>query len=227
MPCFSIFEKSPRRTAALLLLCLMGLVLGTAGAEPPGPPAADCAREAALSEECPETSDHSKPAPRRITERYPDGALKSETPVDDFGLLHGLSREYHTTGTLKAERTYRHGTLHGPTRLYYPEGILKTEFHYKNGLRHGLSIGYYRDGAIKDKGLYQEDKLEGRVFLYYPGGKIKAEMTFANDVPEGRSKTYYQSGGIKNLLVYEKGRLLKMETYNIQGERLRVQEFPR
>ncbi len=213
------------------LAILIGLVPGALFAEAPDPAPEECppanATRPGTSSPCLEPPPSVPLDSRLITQRYPDGTLKSEMPVDDFGLFHGLGREYHPSGALKAEHTYRHGTLHGPSRLYYPEGILKTEWHYRNGLRQGLSVGYYRDGTIKDKGLYENDQLQGRVLLYFSSGKIKAEMNFKDNLLEGPSKTYYEGGGIKNLLLYDQGRLLKMETYGKQGERLRVQEFPR
>lgn len=217
MPCSSIFEKITRFWWVGLLLVsalLTSLAHSDTQSNSDHPPSIPALAPKAHQ-------------PKMQTEFYPGGTVKSETEVDAFGLPDGLRREYRPAGDLKSERNYRHGTLHGPSRLYYPGGILKTEWHYRDGDRQGLSIGYYKDGTIKDKGLYQDDLLEGRVILYFPSGKIKAEMNFQNDLLDGASKTYYEGAGIKNLLRYQKGRLLTMETYDREGDLLRVQEFPR
>jgi len=161
-----------------------------------------------------------------VKEYYPKGNIHFERSVDAHGLWHGWTREYRESGALKIETTYVHGIRDGICRIYYDTGELLTEFIYKDDMRHGLSLGYYKSGKLKDKGIYKFDKLDGPVFMYSPQGRLRAALQFKKDKREGEAKTFHANGRVEHLYTYRKDHLIRRETFDEKGLRVRVQDYP-
>jgi antitoxin component YwqK of YwqJK toxin-antitoxin module len=74
---------------------------------------------------------------RVVTEKYPDGSLKKETP-------------------------YLDDKIHGEVKEYWPGGKqIKSLTRYAKGLREGIAETYFDNGRIETRVPYRNDRMEG------------------------------------------------------------------
>lgn len=131
---------------------------------------------------------------RVITEKYPNGMLKSSTEAVGQ-LRHGESKEYRKDGTLESLITYENNRKHGPARNYYPDGkTVKTEMNYVNGYKQGETRWYFANGEIYRITPYINGKIIGIRQVYYENGNLQAEIPFLDSQPGMGLKEYNLNG---------------------------------
>lgn len=176
------------------------------------------------------------------SEFYPDGTKKS-TYVYSFGLLSWDAFSYFPDGKLQWKLPYRQGELDGEYSFYYSSGILEERGNYKSGSREGEFIQFFPDSTRKSQGEFLEGKQTGIWKSWNQKGELIFEGEFKNGEADGEwieqvdiYPEYYRKGAYKaglkegewNLVnsegevmqteFYEKGRLLSLSDFQINGQ---------
>lgn len=136
---------------------------------------------------------------------YDNGALMSERPYGEEGRLHGVVREYHENGNLRAESPHYHGNCHGIERRYYPDGTLSFEAERVRGHRHGMSRWYdevgrlegeeeYRDGYLYRAKTYREGTLVDERIEEVRGRSSTGSPSVERPRSDGTTYDYYEDG---------------------------------
>ncbi len=134
---------------------------------------------------------------RVITEKYPNGVMKSSTEAVGQ-LRHGESKEYRKDGTLENLITYENNRKHGPARNYYPDGrTVKTEINFVNGYKQGETHWNFPDGKIYRITPYINGKIFGIRQVYYKNGNLQAEIPYIDGQPGMGLKEYNSNGSAK------------------------------
>lgn len=94
------------------------------------------------------------------------------------GRRHGITKELHKNGTLKAEWIYHRGKLQSGSKGYYRNGDIKYRYRYDNGKRNGITREYYKNGSVKNEWTYRNGKLHGVTRSFFQSGKLKAEWHY-------------------------------------------------
>lgn len=109
-------------------------------------------------------------------ERYPDGTLKSRTPVLN-GLLHGISQGWHTNGQLQVTETFREGVSQGVRTKRYPNGNKLSEASIVDGQLHGLFRRWHENGALAEEVNMNHGQPDGPAKSYSPDGSLIRQFT--------------------------------------------------
>ncbi|MDP7361174.1 MAG: hypothetical protein QF768_01095, partial [Candidatus Latescibacteria bacterium] len=88
---------------------------------------------------------------------HSSGKIERQTEYRD-GKKHGPDVEYHSNGQIRFEATYFAGKLHGPWTRYWENGALDSRGHYKAGKKHGTFDYYLSDGSLRDRDVYEEGR---------------------------------------------------------------------
>jgi antitoxin component YwqK of YwqJK toxin-antitoxin module len=123
-----------------------------------------------------------------------DGTLLQEETWEN-NLLHGLHKEYYTTGDVRLKWNYKYGKIDGDFESYYLDGAIWNKGQYINGLREGTWTHYNREGnELKVEEITHERitrtvlgfktpaqwvKLDAKVIAYFyqnPGDNIYIQL---------------------------------------------------
>jgi antitoxin component YwqK of YwqJK toxin-antitoxin module len=144
-----------------------------------------------------ESGEPKDPNLRVITEKYPNGRVKSTTEARG-NLRHGASKEYRKDGTLETVINYENNRKQGPARNYYPDGkTVKTEIIYVQGFKHGETKWYFPDGQIYRITPYVNGAIKGIRKVYYENGNLLAEIPYQDSQPGMGLKEYNSDGSPK------------------------------
>ncbi len=124
-----------------------------------------------------------------MTDRYPDGVLRSRSAIAD-GLLHGLSEGWYTNAQLQV-----------------------TE-HFRGGVSHGERIKYYPDGTRQSVGTVVDGKLEGTFRRWHPNGQLAETLELRAGIPHGPAQSFYPSGYVKTQATLEAGKVTVTRSWN-------------
>ena len=131
-----------------------------------------------------------------IEEFYPNGLIKSESPVKN-GLRNGLVKNYSENGKLLSTAEYIEDLRNGWLINYSAENgkpMLKAMF--KNDVQNGPVIQYYREGMLFRESNYVNGRIDGKVITYWPDGKVKAENFYKIGKPAMGLIEYDKDGKI-------------------------------
>ncbi|WP_146135112.1 toxin-antitoxin system YwqK family antitoxin [Neisseria iguanae] len=88
-----------------------------------------------------------------------------------------------------------------PSARSKPDGIQET------ALPGGLILKYeVKNGKTTDE-----------IKVYYPNGTLETHTRFKNGYAEGWSEGYYPSGKLKTLFLYQKGKIVRYQSYQENG----------
>jgi hypothetical protein len=129
-----------------------------------------------------------------LEEFYPNGLIKSETPIKN-GLRNGLVKNYSENGKLLSTAEYTDDLRNGWIINYSTENgkpMLKAML--KNDIQNGPVIQYYKEGMLFRESNYVNGRIDGKVITYWPDGKIKAENFYKMGKPAIGLKEYDKDG---------------------------------
>lgn len=109
----------------------------------------------------------------------------------------------------------------GVVKSFYPNKKIKSEISYINDILDGKSIFYYSNGNIKEEKNFSKGILNGWVRQYFENGKIKIEYFVDNGVKDGDEKQYNSEGELLSILTYQKGYLLRKQTFTDNSQTTR------
>jgi TonB family protein len=106
----------------------------------------------------------------------------------------------------------------GISRSYYPDGGIRSEISYVNDVLDGAAVEYYPNGNLKSFKEFSNGILHGKVIFYYPDGLIEREYDVKNGVKDGTERIYYSNGSLKEITVYESGKLIRRNRFDIDPQ---------
>lgn len=109
-----------------------------------------------------------------LLDTYEAGSRKSLTTVSN-GLLHGVSRGWHTNGQQQVVEYYVAGTSHGLRTKWHPNGQQLSEVTIVDGKLHGTFRRWDEQGALTEVIEMKAGQPDGLSRAYYPSGSLKAE----------------------------------------------------
>ncbi|MFT4605971.1 MAG: hypothetical protein ACI9W4_002716 [Rhodothermales bacterium] len=116
-----------------------------------------------------------------ITERYPDGSLKSVT-------------------------TYLNGRKEGESRGFYPDGSLSFDRTYQSGLKEGIHSGWWEDGTPKFEYAFDSGEHQGSAREWFRDGSLYREFNYQAGHESGSQKMWFQDGSLRANYVVRDGR---------------------
>lgn len=105
----------------------------------------------------------------------------------------------------------------GISRSYYPDGSIRSEISYVNDILDGAAVEYYPNGNLKSYKEFSNGILHGRVVFYYPDGLVEREFNVKNGKKDGTERVYYENGSLKEISVYEEGKLIRKNLFDIDS----------
>jgi hypothetical protein len=129
-----------------------------------------------------------------IEEFYPNGSIKSETPLKN-GLRNGLVKNYSEAGHLLSTAEYVNDLRNGWVINYSTEnGKPMFKAMYKDDVQHGQLFQYYQEGMLFRESNYVNGRVDGLVKTYWPNGNVKAENFFKMGKPSIGLKEFDKDG---------------------------------
>jgi uncharacterized protein len=107
----------------------------------------------------------------RIEIKYANGKKALEQEYKR-GELHGVEREYYSTGVLYSETPFDRGDFSGDYTVFYPTGKLKEKGSYKYDEYHGTVEFYDEAGQLTKSSVYRCGYRHGRTVIYEKGKKV-------------------------------------------------------
>jgi antitoxin component YwqK of YwqJK toxin-antitoxin module len=99
----------------------------------------------------------SKSVPAEVgKDRWPNGELRSVTPLDTQGRPHGTVRGFYRSGKRQFESGYHHGRRHGTTTFWLESGQRESVREYRNGVAHGEFQDWHENGTRAAAGTYED-----------------------------------------------------------------------
>lgn len=120
-----------------------------------------------------------------MTEKYPDGSRKSRSDMS-HGVLHGVSKGWHTNG------------------------VLQVREHFLTGVSHGFREKWFASGAKLSEASIQAGKIEGVFKRWHENGKLAEEVQMKNGKPDGLSLAYHEDGTLKARAKLEDGKVIEI-----------------
>ncbi|MGK9368939.1 TonB family protein [Melioribacter sp. Ez-97] len=106
----------------------------------------------------------------------------------------------------------------GVSRSYYPDGSIRSEISYVNDVLDGAAVEYYPNGNLKSYKEFSNGILHGKVIFYYPDGLIERQYDVNNGVKDGTERIYYPNGSLREISIYESGRLVKRNRFDMDPD---------
>jgi len=101
----------------------------------------------------------------------------------------------------------------GVFKSYHMNGKKSAEISYSNGIYDGISNWYYDNGNLQETKTFANGKLNGWCRSYYESGLLKEEKFVKEGYIDGIVKRYFANGALKEIINYEKGKLVKITTF--------------
>jgi hypothetical protein len=131
-----------------------------------------------------------------MVDYYPDGALLSRSVVSN-GLLHGLSKGWHTNGHVQVTELFRDGVSHGLRAKWHASGAKLSEAEIVAGKFHGLFQRWYENGLLAEHAEFREGHPHGLSLAYFPSGFLKARVRLENG--QVAESTFWSDGELRQL----------------------------
>jgi antitoxin component YwqK of YwqJK toxin-antitoxin module len=131
---------------------------------------------------------------KTVTEKYPDGTIKSEVSMRG-GLKNGEARYYYPNGKIEVRMQYADDQLNGLYEEFDVNGK-KTEITtFADGLKNGSQKTFYENGQVQMQANFENDKLHGAYAEFYPNGQPRVSGQYKLGLFDG-TWNYYESNGI-------------------------------
>lgn len=116
----------------------------------------------------------------------------------------------------------------GMYKEYYPNGVLRSQKQLKNGKNEGVSMDYHSNGKLAFSQIVRGGKINGPAKAFYESGSLKGEVKFVDNLEQGVLREYHENGRIKEEGLYVDGTLLRLKTFDENGNLVSIQEghFP-
>ncbi|KUG26949.1 hypothetical protein ASZ90_003199 [hydrocarbon metagenome] len=101
----------------------------------------------------------------------------------------------------------------GVFKSYHMNCKKSAEISYSNGIYDGISNWYYDNGNLQETKTFANGKLNGWCRSYYESGLLKEEKFVKEGYIDGIVKRYFANGALKEIINYEKGKLVKITTF--------------
>jgi antitoxin component YwqK of YwqJK toxin-antitoxin module len=98
------------------------------------------------------------------------------------GIKDGIIREFYENGKPSIETVIKAGKKQGMTKEYYSTGKIKAKRPYKNDVLDGAVEEYHENGAMSMTGEYKSGKQTGEFREFRDNKQLKARTTYQNGV---------------------------------------------
>jgi len=85
----------------------------------------------------------------------------------------------------------------GERKNYHESGPLKSQYSYKDALINGSWVGYYENAKLAESGAYAKGQRDGAWKEYHKNGKLKGEGKYKAGKKVGTWKMYYKLNRIR------------------------------
>lgn len=148
---------------------------------------------------------------QKATNNYPDGKLRWEREVarlsDNHFVADGYYREFHPSGQLFVEGTYRKGRQEGEWTYWHDNGTKSRQVTYKNGLPNGEWETYRADGTLEAMRSFKNGKRDGGWIVYDDTGKQQLRVeNYKDGRPDGEWKLWFPSGELQRVINFKGGK---------------------
>ncbi|MFT5141790.1 MAG: antitoxin component YwqK of YwqJK toxin-antitoxin module [Rhodothermales bacterium] len=158
-----------------LITFLLLMASGTAGRTSPAPvePSAVEASDSRVRRDGRAMLFAETPLTGTLTERWPDGSVKSVTSFVD-GLTQGEAHGWYPDGTDSFVRSYGSGRKTGIHLGWWEDGSPKFEFNFVGGEHEGAAREWFRSGILYREFNYVEGHESGSQKMWYEDGSLRA-----------------------------------------------------
>lgn len=146
------------------------------------------------------------------------GRLRLPTQSTPF---HGWINTYYPGGTPQSRSLVSNGVMHGLSRGWHTNGQVQVEEHFESGVSHGIRVKYFDSGTTQSIGNIVRGKMEGRFTRFYENGTVAEEISLTNGQPHGVSVSYHPNGKVKARVRLEAGMPVESEFFDEQGVPIR------
>jgi len=120
------------------------------------------------------------------------------------GNKHGIWMDFHNTGNIKIEKTYRNGVKDGFVKYYGENGNL-------------LKIEKFVNGELQ---IDAEETKEYEIrYDYFPNGRVRIVGSYFEGLPDGVRREYNQEGQIERGYIFRNGRIIAEGIVDEQGRK--------
>lgn len=120
-------------------------------------------------------------------------------------LPYGEVRYYNEKGVLTGSRNFEYGILQGISREYHENGKVKTEVNYVDDEKQGEENTYSLTGELLNTVCYNRGKVEGYLVTFHNNTTKATECNYVNGLEEGDKKVYDANGVMTEKTTYHKG----------------------
>ncbi len=106
----------------------------------------------------------------------------------------------------------------GPRIIYHPHNIKSEELIFRDNVAEGTYQSWYENANLKDSGNYTRGRKNGPWKSWYDSGSPESAGSYNNNQPDGEWDWYYENGKPSTKEIYSKGKIIKLECYNENGE---------
>lgn len=153
-----------------------------------------------------------------VKEYHSSGKLVAITPYKN-NKKEGEAKIYDLTGTLRMTAEYKNGINDGITKLYFPNGALSKETTYVKGAKEGKENTYIEDGKLVGQNHYKQGVLDGYIFTKNKDGVLTFEGEYQMGKRHGKFNKFYDSGDPKIVQFFVDDKLHgSKKVYTLDGE---------
>lgn len=175
---------------ALLVALAGGALWWQANRHPPAIDEPEAPREAmVLKDGRLHLTNATTPFTGQVTERYPDGVLRSRSRVRD-------------------------GRPHGESRGWYPNGQLQVLEHFEDGVSHGLRLKWHDNGQKQSEAPVVHGVIEGTFRRWHPDASLAEEIPMKAGKPDGWAKAFHPDGSLKAEALMNSGQVVTQRFFN-------------
>jgi len=104
------------------------------------------------------------------------------------GKLHGLVRNYYSSGQVSEEVEWANNQKQGSWKQYYASGAPRLSAHYSNDLLNGSYEVYFSNGELEIKGELLDNRSHGTWSYFDESGTELISLEYLNGIPVDRDK---------------------------------------
>lgn len=136
-----------------------------------------------------------------------DGRLVRLTATNE--VFTGWITERHPDGNLKSRSRVENGLLQGPSEGWYANGQIQVREHFATGIAEGLRVKWHANGATQSVATLVQGKVQGRFLRWHENGALSEEVRMEAGRADGLSRAYYASGFVKAEVRLKAGQVLE------------------
>lgn len=106
----------------------------------------------------------------------------------------------------------------------YWKGNIRTEHNYLKGQSHGAFMEWSND-TLTTKGQFENDKKVGEWNIWFRNEQIADSGSYVKGERHGEWKFYFETGELAAIEMYENGKMLKANWWNVDGTEAEVPEI--